>query len=96
MSNYKNSNYALNKHSEGIVYKFADEIVEISLTDYLASNPTKTEADFLALKELSDSDYHQEAVDTLRQTRQNVPFATLEEKLIRLYLFRQKTLILIK
>ena len=56
MKHYTNSHYTLNKYSQGIVYKFADEIVEITLADYLASNPNKTEADFLALKELSDSD----------------------------------------
>ena len=80
MKHYTNSHYALNKYSQGIVYKFSNEIVEITLADYLASNPSKTEADFLALKELSDGDYHQEVIDTVRQTRQNVPFATVEEK----------------
>lgn len=39
MKNYKDSDYALNKFSEGIVYRFADRIVEITLEDYLAENP---------------------------------------------------------
>ena len=43
MKNYKDSDYALNKYSQGIVYKFADGIVEITLEDYLRDNPDKTE-----------------------------------------------------
>ena len=39
MKNYKDSDYARNKFSEGIVYRFADRIVEITLKDYLAENP---------------------------------------------------------
>ncbi len=35
MKNYKDSDYAINKSSEGIVYRFADRIVEIILKDYL-------------------------------------------------------------
>jgi len=31
MKHYKNSDYALNKFSEGIVYRFADDIVEVTL-----------------------------------------------------------------
>jgi len=54
MKHYTNSDYALNKYSEGIVYRFADSIVEITLADYLAENPSKTEGDFRELKELSD------------------------------------------
>ena len=46
MKNYKDSDYALNKYSEGIVYKFADRIVEITLSAYLTENPDKTAEDF--------------------------------------------------
>ena len=46
MKNYKDSDYALNKFSEGIVYRFADRIVEIAQEDYLAENPGKTAQDF--------------------------------------------------
>mgnify|MGYP001105847572 CR=1 FL=1 len=39
-----------NRYSKGIVYKFADGIVEITLEDYLRDNPDKTEEDFAELK----------------------------------------------
>jgi hypothetical protein len=57
MKNYQSSDYALNKYSSGIVYHFADEIVEVTLENYLTENPDKSEADFRALKELSDAIY---------------------------------------
>lgn len=57
MKNYRKSDYALNKFSEGIVYQFSDGTLEISMADYLRDNPDKTEADFLALKALSDEIY---------------------------------------
>lgn len=46
MKNYRKSDYALNKYRKGIVYKFADGIVEVTLEDYLRENPDKTETDF--------------------------------------------------
>ena len=57
MKNYRKSDYALNKFSEGIVYQFSDGTLEISMEDYLRDNPDKTEADFLELKALSDEIY---------------------------------------
>lgn len=71
MQNYKNSDYALNKFSEGIVYRFADGIVEVKLADYLAENPGKTEADFLKLKKLSDDIYLIQVRDENAQTKHN-------------------------
>ena len=62
MKNYRKSDYALNKFSEGIVYQFFDGTMEISMADYLRDNPGKTEADFLELKAISDEIY-------LEQTR---------------------------
>lgn len=63
MRNYQESDYALNKYSEGIVYKFADGIVEVTLADYLRDNPDKTEQDFQTLKALSDEMYHEQDLD---------------------------------
>ena len=60
MRDYRKSDYALNKFSEGIVYGFADGAVEITLADYLRENPHKTKQDFLALKALSDEMYHEQ------------------------------------
>jgi len=72
MKHYKNSDYAINKFSEGIVYRFADGIVEVTLVDFLAENPDKTKEDFLALKELSDGIYHEQVKDENAQTKKNV------------------------
>ncbi len=57
MKNYKNSDYAINKYSESIVYRTVNQIIEISLSDYLEANPDKTEQDFNELKALSDEIY---------------------------------------
>jgi len=79
MKNFTNSDYALNKHSDGIVYRFADRIVEVTLADYLAENPSKTEADFRALKEFSDRDYRERDRSDYRQTWKNAPLDELSE-----------------
>lgn len=79
MKNYKDSDYALNKFSEGIVYKFADRIVEITLEDYLTENPGKTAEDFLELKAISDEIYHQQVIQENRTSRLDVPINGLEE-----------------
>jgi len=31
LKNYRESDYALNKYSQGIIYKFADGVVEVTL-----------------------------------------------------------------
>ena len=72
MKNYRESDYALNKYSQGIVYKFADGVVEVTLEDYLRDNPEKTEADFAELKAWSDGIYHEQAVQEQRTCRRNV------------------------
>lgn len=79
MKNYKDSDYALNKYSEGIVYKFADRIVEITLSAYLAENPDKTAEDFRELKTLSDEIYHRQVMHEHRTSRLDVPINGLEE-----------------
>ncbi len=79
MKNYKESDYALNKYSQGIVYKFADGIVEITLEDYLRDNPDRTEADFVELKAWSDRIYHEQAVQEQRICRRNVSLDQVAE-----------------
>lgn len=71
MTNYTNSDYALNIYSKGIVYKFADEIVEYTLDDYLSEHPDKTETDFRALKEISDDIYLKQVQAENAQTKNN-------------------------
>lgn len=82
MRNYKSSDYALNKFSSGIVYKFADGIVEVTLEDYLRDNPEKTAEDFEQLKALSDEIYHEQVIKEHRTSRLNVSIHAIEESLL--------------
>ena len=79
MKNYTDSDYALNKFSKGIVYKFADEIIEVTLEIYLSENPDKTVEDFVELKTLSDDIYLQQVRDENAQTKKNIPLSMVEE-----------------
>ena len=78
MKNYQDSDYALNKYSKGIVYRFADGVVEVTLEDYLAENPGKTPDDFMELKRLSDEMYNGQDRDENAQTKKNISFDELE------------------
>ena len=82
MRNYKDSDYALNLYSQGIVYKFADGIVEITLEDYLRDNPDKTEEDFTELKALSDEIYYQQDRQEYRVSHRNVSISGMEDTLV--------------
>lgn len=79
MKNYTDSDYALNKFSEGIVYKFSDRIVEVTLADYLAENPKRTEQDFRELKKQSDAMYYDQDRADYNQTRKNVTIHGMED-----------------
>jgi len=79
MNRFETGDYALNKHSGGIVYRFADGIAEITLADYLAENPGKTESDFRKLKELSDADYLERDRAEFRQTWKDTPLDALAD-----------------
>ena len=80
MKNYRDSDYAVNKNAEGIVYAFADQTVVVTLEDYLKENPDKTPADFAELKALSDADYYETDRSDYRQTWKNIPFEKLFEE----------------
>lgn len=73
------SDYAINKYSPNIVYRFHDEIVEVSLEDYLKENPDKTAQDFTKLKALSDEIYYEQDRAESAQTRKDVSIHGLEE-----------------
>lgn len=61
MSDYKKSNYALNKVRKGIVYRNADgSILEVTFEKITKDNPKFTVEDFEKLKRLSDELYHEE------------------------------------
>lgn len=79
MQYYKGSDYALNKYSEGIVYKFADRIVEVTQEDYLRANPDKTEEDFAEIKALSDEIYYQQDRQEHRTNRKNMSISGMED-----------------
>jgi len=79
MKNYKDGDYAINKNAEGIVYRFADQTIEVTLEDYLRENPNKTPDDFAELKILSDTDYYDTDRRDYRQTWKNIPIEKLFE-----------------
>lgn len=79
MRDYRKSDYAINKYSPNIVYRFDDEIIEVSLEDYLKENPDKTEQDFAELKALSDGIYYEQDRAESAHTRKNVSIHSLEE-----------------
>ena len=79
MRDYRKSDYAINKYSPNIVYRFHDEIIEVALEDYLKENPDKTEQDFAELKALSDEIYYEQDRAESTQTRKDVSIHGLEE-----------------
>ncbi len=79
IKNYKDSDYALNKFSKGIVYRFADRVIEITLEDYLAETPGRAVKDFEKLKTLSDEIYHQQVMQENRTSRLDVSINELED-----------------
>ena len=78
MKNYRDSDYAANKKAKGIVYRFANQNIEITLEDYLRENPDKNEADFTELKFLSDEIYLKQVRAENAQTKKNVSIHSLE------------------
>jgi hypothetical protein len=79
MKNYRDSDYAINKYSKSIVYRFSDRVVVVTLEDYLAENPNKTAKDFDELKTLSDEIYLEQVRTENTQTKKNVSIYGLEE-----------------
>lgn len=79
MKNYQDSDYAANKNAGGIVYRFVNQIVEVTLEDYLRESPSKTVADFAKLKTFSDDDYFTQDRNDYRQTWKNTSIYGLEE-----------------
>lgn len=82
MKKYNQTDYAINKKSPHIVYAYGDEIVEITIDDYLKQNPTKSEEDFKVLKELSDEIYHEQAVEENKNNRNTVKLDDYADSLL--------------
>lgn len=80
MQKYWTSDYAVNKDCEGIVYQFADgKKVEISLAEYLQTNPDRTEEDFMELKSLSDGIYYEQALGDTQYGKKKQSLGKLED-----------------
>ena len=79
MSDYRNSDYALNKFSEGIVYRFSGEIRVVTMEDYLRENPDKSKEDFEKLKALSDQIYLEELREENTHRKRTVSMDKLEK-----------------
>ena len=79
MKNYYDSDYAVNKNASGIVYRFANQTIEVTLEDYLRENPENTATDFAELKALSDSMYLDDDRADYRGTWKNTPIYGMEE-----------------
>lgn len=77
MKNYKNSDYAVNKYSDGIVYRFSDGAHELTLEEFLASDPSLTEQDFRRWKRYSRIGYYTQARDENAQTKKNRPIKSM-------------------
>lgn len=82
MKKYNQTDYAINKKSPHIVYAYGDEIVEITIDDYLKQNPTKSEEDFKVLKELSDEIYHEQAVEENKNNRNTLQLDDYADNLL--------------
>ena len=82
MKNYKKSDYAVNKYAKGIVYQFDGMVIEITLEDYLAENPGKTEQDFEELKAWSDADYLEQVQKDSRQCCKNISVNDIENAFV--------------
>ncbi len=79
MKNYRDNNYAVNKYSKAIVYRFADKVIEVTLEAYLAENPGKTVQNFEELKTLSDEIYFEQDRSENAQTKKNLSIHGIEE-----------------
>ena len=79
MKNYRDSDYALNKYSKSIVYRFADSVAEVTMEGYLRENPDKTVDDFYELKAVSDAMYLEQDREEYQQTWKNTPYESLSE-----------------
>ena len=73
MKNFKDSDYAINKFSKSIVYRFANQIKEVTLEDFLSDSPSHTPEKFEQLKKISDEIYLQQVTDENAQTAKNTP-----------------------
>ena len=85
MKNYRDSDYAVNKRSKGIVYRFTEDrrtvTVTVTLDDCLADNPALTPEDFRRLKIYSTAIYHAQDILGNRQTRKNVSMSGLDHRI---------------
>lgn len=78
MKNFKNSDYAANKHRDSIAYRFSEGVYELTLEAFLASDPSLTPRDFRRWKRLSDLKYLRQVRDDNAQTKKDSPVEDME------------------
>lgn len=70
---YNQSDFARNKKSENIVYKFIDGVIkEISLEEFLKDDPECTLERFEEIKAVSDGNYHESDLSDTKHRRHNL------------------------
>jgi predicted DNA-binding protein YlxM (UPF0122 family) len=72
---YQNSDFAINKQSDGIAYRsVTGKIIIITKDRFLSENPKMTEADFESLKAFSDEDYRVRCNSDHTEARRGLPY----------------------
>lgn len=72
MKHNKNTGHQSRRDSGGILYCFADGVLEITLEMFLSENPDATQEDYQKWKDLCARLFAQERRDSWRQTHKNV------------------------
>lgn len=77
---YKDSDYAINKYSNGIVYRsVTGEKLTVTYEDMKMENPSLTLEEYQEIKRFSDEDYHISCNTDNNYSRKKLPFDILEE-----------------
>lgn len=77
--NYNQSDYGKNRYRTGIVFSAADKDYELTKEQFLASDPTLTEADYDFWKKWSDEDYKAEDRAGTHESKHTLAIEQFEE-----------------
>lgn len=81
MKNYKDSDYARNKYSPNMVYKFADSSInEVTQEKYLGERAKEGVKGYAKLKKESNDIFHKDAIYDNKECRHTVPIEDIDEK----------------
>ena len=82
MKDYNKSDYSINKNSKNIVYiSQASGANEITLEEFLASDPSLTEEDYYYWKQWSDEKYREQELSDRKSSRKDVSIEKMAEVL---------------